>query len=228
MKISRVAFRKQLAENLCETPIQNLEDLLREYNQKELINPLFSYICSNNILLRWRAVSAFGIVVPGIADEDMERARMIMRRFLWSLNDESGGIGWGAPESMAEIMCNHNQLREEYLHMLISYMREDGEELFADGNFLELPFLQQGLLWAIARVSQFFPEEMIKRGVIDDLQKYLASEDCQIVALASRCLNILQISSGDVINDKCREEEGEIVIYNEGLLDNVAISDLIH
>ena len=100
----------------------------------------------------------FGWLVPAIAEKELEAARIVMRRFLWSLNDESGGIGWGAPEAMAEIMCHSPVLRHEYLHMLISYMREDGENLFEDGNYLELPMLQRGLLWGIGRLCQEHPK----------------------------------------------------------------------
>jgi hypothetical protein len=45
-----------------------------------------------------------GEVMAHLADKDMESARVIMRRLMWSLNDESGGIGWGAPEAMGEIV----------------------------------------------------------------------------------------------------------------------------
>ncbi len=40
-----------------------------------------------------------------------------MRRFLWSLNDESGGIGRARPEAMAECMCRDVRLADEYAHM---------------------------------------------------------------------------------------------------------------
>ena len=59
-----------------------------------------------------------GASLARLADADMEAARIVMRRLLWSLNDESGGIGWGAPESMAEAMCRHQGLALEYAHML--------------------------------------------------------------------------------------------------------------
>ena len=36
-----------------------------------------------------------GAVVAALATEEMESARVVMRRLLWNLNDESGGIGWG-------------------------------------------------------------------------------------------------------------------------------------
>ena len=40
----------------------------------------------------------------------------------------------------------------EYIHMLVSYIREDGPEAFQDGNFIELPLLQRGVLWGIGRL----------------------------------------------------------------------------
>ena len=61
---------------------------------------------------------------------------------------------------MAEIMANDDQLADEYLHMLLSYMREDGPELFADGNYLELPMLQRGLLEALDEAVQTAPEAL--------------------------------------------------------------------
>ncbi len=228
MAMSRIARRKKLAIDLCQTPYEELGEMLSGFHKKDLINPLFSYICSNDLLLRWRAVSAFGIVVPQIADDTPEAARIIMRRFLWSLNDESGGIGWGAPESMAEIMCNHDLLRKEYLHMLISYMREDGEELCADGNFLELPFLQQGLLWAVTRVSRQYPELMVEKGVVDDLKLYLDSEDCLIVAFATKGLKILQGDVGQEVNDVCKNMDREFTLYENGQLQTVSISEFLN
>ena len=129
-----------------------------------------------------------------MAEKDMEAARVVMRRFLWSLNDESGGIGWGSPEAMAEIMCHNPALRREYLHMLISYMREDGEELFADGNYLELPLLQRGLLWGVGRLCREHRSEMLEHGVVEDIRAYLSSPDMHVAGLALWCLDLLGVT----------------------------------
>jgi hypothetical protein len=112
------------------------------------------------------------------------------------LNDESGGIGWGAPEALAEIMCHSTQLRKEYLHMLFSYMREDGEELHQDGNYLELPMLQRGLLWGIGRLCLEHRQEMLEHNIIDEVSAYLESSDLHVVGLAIWCLGILGIEAG--------------------------------
>ena len=162
---------------------------------KDAVNALFSLICREEPLLRWRAVTCMGISVARLAEEDMEEARVIMRRFLWSLNDESGGIGWGAPESMAEVMCHHAGLAQEYVHMLISYMREDGEELCQDGNFIEHPLLQRGLLWGVARLSECRPELLRERGAVADIPPYLDAADAEIRGLAALVCGRLAIAT---------------------------------
>lgn len=160
-----------------------------------VVGPLFGALCNPDERIRWNSVVCFGSVVPAIAADDMERARIVMRRFLWTLNDESGGIGWGAPEAMGEILSRSTVLRREYLHMLVSYMREDGEELHQDGNYLELPMLQRGLLWGIGRICQTCPEDIAACDAVEDIAAYLAAEDAHVVALAMYCLGFLVAGS---------------------------------
>lgn len=174
------------------TPAE-LEMKLSGFPPIGLVNSLFMALCDPNERIKWRAVTSFGLLVSQMANEDLESGRVIMRRFLWTLNDESGGIGWGAPESMAEIMTRSEILRQEYLHMLISYMREDGEELFQDGNYLELPLLQRGLLWGVGTLCKASPGEMIERGVVEDLHSYLHSSDKEVCRLALWSLSHLGV-----------------------------------
>ncbi len=117
------------------------------YPARKLINPLISFLCSTDDELRWRAIVVMGRVVARLANHDMESARVIMRRLIWQLNDESGGIGWGVPEALGEITATHPRLAEEYGDLLISYLCDEG-------NFLEHPPLQRGVLWAIGRLAQ--------------------------------------------------------------------------
>ena len=116
-----------------------------------------------------------------------------MRRMLWSLNDESGGIGWGAPESMAEIMSLQETLAREYAHMLISYMRQDGDEICQDGNFLEHETMQQGLLWGAGRLAQSRRQLVLDKGMDEDVPFYLDSSDPTVRGLAARAIGLLGI-----------------------------------
>ncbi|BCL60911.1 hypothetical protein DGMP_16040 [Desulfomarina profundi] len=192
-----------------------------------LIHYLFLALCHPDEQVRWNSVHCFGRIVPRLAEEDPEEARVVMRRFLWSLNDESGGIGWGCPEAMAEIMCYSPLLRDEYLHMLISYMRKDGKELHQDGNYLELPMLQRGLLWGVARLCQLHGEEMARKKIVDDVTPYLESTDPHVVALAIWTLGLL--GCGDRIKKRglLKNSTESIRLYRNGRFENVSLKKLL-
>ncbi len=143
----KIKVRQLLFEDDFEKQIEDI----KRVSARRVVNPLFSFLYSNDELLKSRAVIAMGIVVSRLADHEMGSARIIMRRLMWSLNDESGGIGWGAPEAMGEIMARHGKLADEYHKILISYS-------MPGNNFIEHEDLQEGVLWGIARLAQTRPD----------------------------------------------------------------------
>ena len=222
----RRAMKQQLLMLLEKDHPENIVDFSEKFPDHLVLNTLFGALCSPLEIVRWNAVICFGMVVPSLALQNMEKARVIMRRFLWSLNDESGGIGWGAPEALAEIMCHSKELRHEYLHMLVSYMTEDGDEQFQDGNYLELPMLQRGLLWGVGRLCQSHGREMADCKIVDRIASYLSSQDKTVAGLAIWCLGFLRAetaASGIVSFKGCR---GKIQIYRDSSLHYVEIGFL--
>ncbi len=177
-------IKKIILAALREPDWETVQMVLDQYDSRSLVSHLFTALCSTEEFQKWNSVLSFGYILNRIAEEKIEDARVIMRRFLWSLNDESGGIGWGAPEAMAECMSCNDTLFKEYNHMLISYMREDGPELLQDGNYLEYPYLQRGLLWGIARLFSSRKKEMQGRNLREDILSYFDSEDAMVRAMA--------------------------------------------
>jgi hypothetical protein len=161
-----------------------------------------------------------------LAEVEMEEARVVMRRFLWSLNDESGGIGWGVPESMAEAMCHHSGLAEEYIHMLISYMREDGTEICQDGNFIEHPLLQRGLLWGVARLSEYRPRLLIDKGAGADIPPYLKAEDGETRGLAALAAGNLYLTATEATLRGLVEDAALLTLYWEGAFRTATVGEL--
>ena len=142
--------REQILEILSgSNAAADLSELRRD-SPKKIVNGLFTFLYSPHEIIKWRAVTFMGLFVQDLAEEDMESARNVVRRLMWNLNDESGGIGWGSPEAMGEILACHEGLAREYAPILLSYAN-------MDGNYLELPMLQRGLLWGIARFSEVRP-----------------------------------------------------------------------
>lgn len=225
--MNRRILKKKVLQQLAAGNIESVVNELGGETPGALINPLFSALCASSVTVRWHSIVCFGKVVPKIAETDMESARIIMRRFLWSLNDESGGIGWGAPEAMAEIMVHHDGLAAEYIHMLISYLRHDGPEQFEDGNFLELPMLQRGLLWGIGRLCVTRKDILQAKGVAADIPQYLQSEDKVVRGLAVWCLT--ELGDGTQLEDvkKLQRADVQVPIFQDGGVNIYTLSELI-
>jgi len=184
---------------------------------RQIINPLLSFIQSGNEKVKWGSVKAIGHVVGQLADRDLEAARVIMRRLMWTLNDESGGIGWGSPEAMGEIMAIHRGLAQEYAHILISYAREDG-------NYLEHEGLQRGLMWGIGRLSETRPE--LVRESAGLFLAYLESRDAVIRGLAVRLMGLLRVKEAQPVLQTLAEDESAIALVIENRLAATRVKDL--
>ena len=184
---------------------------------RKAINPLFSFLCSLDELLKWRAVTAMGEVVKRLADEDMESARVIMRRYMWNLNDESGGIGWGCPEAMGEIMARNENLAAEFWCILISYIRPDG-------NFLEHEVLQRGVLWGVGRLAHTRPQFL--KDSADYLIPYLQAKDPYLRGLAAWGSKTLRNKKIDDILSRLTEDSAKLSIFLDGHLMQYSVGQL--
>ncbi len=148
---------------------------------RQVINPLIGALLHRDERLRNEAIKAIGLVVARLAEEDIEAARIIMRRFMWMLNEESGGIGWGVPQAMAEVMVQSPELAKEYLAIFLSYIWEDG-------NYLEFTPIQREVLKGILRLVEFYPDLLWRYSAVEYLERLLDSQDPEVKALAQEAL----------------------------------------
>ena len=174
-----------LADDGWEEGLSGLADL-----GQQAVAPLFSALCSSSPRVRWRAVTAFGLTVGAMAARTPEKARVVMRRFIWSLNDESGGIGWGAPEAMAEIVTQSPLMAAEYHNHVLAYIHEDH---CRPDCYLEHAPLRRGAVWGVARMAQVRPD--LAARAEPDLLCALADCDAPIRGLAAWACGILGLTS---------------------------------
>jgi len=197
-------LKRRVLEILKSENLDQVLDELCRLPARQVVNSLFSSLCSSDEQIKWRAVTAMGTVVVNLAHEDIESARMIIRRLMWSLNDESGGIGWGAPEAIGEILACHERLAREYANILTSYIKEDG-------NFLEHEPLQKGAMWGVARLAQVRPH------LIQDAKSYLIqrldSSDARVKALAALTLGLLGAEEVRLQLEGLSRDDTEIHLY---------------
>jgi hypothetical protein len=198
-------IKKQVGQIL---ELKNREDAfgkLRQIPGKILAGPLFSYFYSINDLIKFRATTAMGDLGHRLAKRKMEAARIILRRLMWKLNDESGGIGWGSVEAMGEILKLNKILAKEFKSILFSYINPEG-------NFLEHEMLQRGSLWGVGtylETSSGPNEEVIKT-----LLPFLDSKDPVKRGYATRALFNMDDKNISQIPEHILADNNEIPFFD--------------
>ncbi len=146
---------------------------------------LQSLLFDEDETLRWRAVEAFGRVAAVLAGGALERVREILRRAVWSMNDESGGLLWLGPEVMGAVLANVPALCRDFGPILASFLEEE-------------PF-RAGTRWALWRMSSAFPDVVREAGA--ELRASLADPDAAVRGHAALALRALGETSPQLAGD---------------------------
>jgi hypothetical protein len=173
---------------MIERPKTAVEQFLRDRDWEGLIGWaeknrggvrfLLSHLHSNDSLLQERAVEGLGLIAAQIFKGNPEKVRELIRRLLWSMNDESGNLIQRAPEAIGEILANVPDLIGEYADILFSFWDES-------------PF-ERGVHWAAARLSSVKPSTLTK--YLGRLKRDLESSDIAIRLHSATALKNLGLS----------------------------------
>ena len=220
MKDQRLSGRQlktQILSLLHQDDLNQTLALLERLPARQAVNPLFSFFFHTDEQVRWRAIVAMGAVVAHLAENDPESARVVMRRLMWNLNDESGGIGWGSPEAMGEILARSPLLAVEFAHILVSYIREDM-------NFIEHEGLQRGVLWGLARLAETRPELVRSAGVY--LVPYMKSPDPILRGLAARTAAALDDAAAKAACARLANDPEKVRVFMNNRLVETTVAEL--
>jgi HEAT repeat protein len=176
--------KQRLEEVLRSTDWPAALQRLGEGVSRATVSKAVAALCSQEPIFRWRAVEAVGFLVSGLAQRDHEAARDVIRRLLWSLNEESGSIGWGAPEAIADIMARDQRLREEFLPIFVSF--------FEAGRFSRMhPAVAQGFLWGLFRLAGVCRPALLEKELETRLSGFLDSPEPATRGMAALALRRL-------------------------------------
>lgn len=216
-KIPGRKLKNEIRQHLQHDPFDQALDEICRLPLKRTVSPLFSFLCSIDEQIKWRAVTTLGKVVSNLAASDLESARVVMRRFIWNLNDESGGIGWGCPESMAEVMAQNKGLAEEYGCILISYIQPEG-------NYLEHEVLQRGVLWGVGRLAHASP--IYTRTIGRYLIPYMESGDPILRGLAAWAAGPVEGAETISRLKQLADDPSKIMLYRDESFNHYTVGQL--
>lgn len=114
-------------------------------------------------------------------------------------------------------MAVHEGLAKEYVHILLSYARKDG-------NYLETDGLQRGLLWGIGRLGQVRPE--LVKDAATYLMPYMQSPDVGVRGLAAWIMGLLEVEEAHSELESLTKDAAELQMVFERKVTIRRVKDL--
>lgn len=133
-----------------------------------------------------------------LAAAEPEKVRPLVQRFVWWMNEESGGIGWSSGPALGEIGRMAPELMRETARVLAHFRAER--------------MILAGVFWGCGRLAATYPQEV--RETVPDLVKYLADPDREIRGQVAWTLG--EIGDGRARGglEKLLGDREEILIYD--------------
>jgi hypothetical protein len=147
--------KRAVQQALDENDLERVVALVQQ--DRKVISLLIRIAYDKETLAGWRAIKAIGRAAGALVKTDPECLRETARKLLWSLSDESGGIGWSAPEILGEIISADPE-RFADLIPLLAAVYDVEERVF-----------RAGVVYAFVRIAEQAP------GLITGYQKIIIS-----------------------------------------------------
>lgn len=207
-------MKRGLRKLLTERRLDAIAELAAR--KRRVLGSLLSLTFDADPQIGWRAVEAMGVAAARIADVEPGPVREHLRRLVWLLSEESGGICWRAPEAMAEIIRHCPALFADYVPIVIHLLLETAEE--------DLRHFRAGILWAIGRLGasgdDYAPE------VLPAIIAALDHPDSQVRGMSVWCLARLGQTGVLAGRSDLRTDGGAVDLYEDGVLMRTSVGRL--
>lgn len=186
---------------------------------KKITGSLMKRIYIKDGLMFWKAVEALGVAAMLEEERKKGYAVELVRRYFWSLNEESGGTAWNASEAIGIIMA-HNPKECGHFNWMYAHLLEDES-------------LREGVLWGLLNLAINAPE------VVDPLAErvypFLEAQNTNLRGLAvwnyALMGNFPSAKEDWNIPEKLRKklaQDNEITeIYIDGVVYQFKVSELL-
>lgn len=188
--LSPVELKKAVVRALEDNDYGRIVAMARQ--SRGVLSLLVRLAYDKETLIGWRSILAIGKISSVFVNskDEHEFLRVTIRKLLWMLSDESGGIGWAAPEMLGEIVRADPAAMSDIIPLIA--------ELYS----VEEKVFRPGVLYALKRIAEKHSElvqpyqEIITKGLSDP------DPLTRIYALDLIALLKLQQPSADAVTKK--------------------------
>ena len=177
---------------------------------KNVIKWLISFSYDKEDQITWRAIESMGYVANDLRATHLNILRETVRRLLWSMSDESGGIGWSAPEILGEIIRSDPEEFRDIIPILWSNREEES--------------FRPGAIWALARVAGVRPDMVTFR--TSDLRELAADPKPSVRGYTALLVGATAAEGKDDILRTLSGDLGILLVYSDGSLLETTVSEL--
>ncbi len=181
---------------------------------RKTVRSLRSLLYAEEALVKWRTVSMFG----WLAAERPDLVAQEVDRLIWSLNDEAGSIGRGAPECIGEIGRNNIGLVQHGVDVVIHYI-EDPETCRPPNRNAEILI---GVLWALGRLGGGKPKRVQK--VMPVLLSFTEDPDAAVRGVAAWSLGQIGGADATARLQGLTEDTGMTQVYENEQLNEKTVA----
>jgi len=211
-------LKERIKSALGDRSYDEIADMARR--DKGVIRRLISLAYDKDDVMAWRAIEAMGSVAGELSKERIDIVRDTIRRLLWSMGEESGGIGWSAAEMLGEIIRSNPDQFIDIIPIVWSFHEE---EMF-----------RAGTVWAMGRIASVRPD--LVRFILKDVQGMITDKNPTVRGYAAWVIGILGADSllediNKLVNDQSAINfyyGGELTRKTVGCMVKEAISKIIH
>jgi hypothetical protein len=196
-------LRAEIAALLQKRDFDGLIELYKK--KKSVLRHLIAMTYDLEDLMSWRAMESIGAVTARMpADE----AREVIQKVLWMMREESGNNAWSAPDILCEILKANPKPFHDIVPVLVSFHEEE--------------FFRTGVLRAMARIAQQWPE--LIEPFADVAIGYLQAPEPPVRGYAALVLRAL---GKPFPGENLKANEATVVLYDGSSLTEKAVKDLL-
>ncbi len=185
-------IKKKVRQLIERDKFETLKGMLDE--SQRVLSALFSMTYDKESPLAWKAIKAYGRLLVALAERSPSEAGEHVRRLLWSITEESGGLGWAAIEIIAEIVCNAHGKMDNLIPLIpqfadespfvpsvlyalrrlteclgrLPWEEDEVREIIQKAESMDNPTVNGYLIVAYAKIKGFMDLRPLKEGVLGD------------------------------------------------------------